>query len=379
MRYDRALEDLFKQFEAPAFSVRYWDGSTKKYGGEGAPAFTLSISDERTARRLFSDGAIGFGESYMSGALSIEGNLEAYLRLRHQAKPIQKTWRLAFARLHARLTSPFTRVGQISYHYDTGNDFFRRILDPRTMSYSCACFATGDESLEDAQVAKLERVSSWLGLPNGARVLDVGSGWGGFALHGAKRHGWRVDGVTLSDEQLAYANELVKKEGVDELVSLSYRDMAHDLPQGPYDGIVSLESIEHVGQAGLAAHIKSLRDRLMPGGALYLQFTGRYAPKPVDAWTLKYVFPGGYLPHKAEIINALERAGLSIDTWEDDTDAYIRTMSYWIANLERNREAITKEYGAPFYRLWELWMHGAKVSFEEGAMNLFRAKLARPA
>jgi cyclopropane-fatty-acyl-phospholipid synthase len=138
-----------------------------------------------------------------------------------------------------------------------------------------------------------------------------------------------------------------------------------------------IESIEHVGQKRLKTFFHQLYKSLKPNGSLVLQLTGRYKSRRVDRWTLKYVFPGGYLPAKEELVSAASEAGFLVEEFRDDTPDYIRTMTEWIKNLESHRVDIEQKFGRPFYRLWELWMHGAKVNFELGSMNLFRLRLKR--
>jgi cyclopropane-fatty-acyl-phospholipid synthase len=273
---------------------------------------------------------------------------------------------------------PSDRKDQIAYHYDLGNEFFKLILDHKTMSYSAGLYKTGKEELATAQQNKIKLVCEWLDLPNGATVLDLGSGWGGFATYAAQKHKWRITACTLSKEQLTYCNKLIKARSLQKLISMDYRDMIIDLPKGQFDAIVMLESIEHVGKQRLSQFIGELQKKLKPGGILYIQTTGRYKPKQVDKWTLKYVFPGGYLPAKQELLDAASNNGLEVEKFVDDTPSYIFTMTEWIKQLEQNRSTIEKMFDASFYRLWELWMHGAKVAFEVNSMNLFRIKMRKP-
>ena len=246
------------------------------------------------------------------------------------------------------------------------------------MSYSAGRYETGAESLAVAQQRKFALVGQWLNLPAGASILDLGFGWGGFAQYAAKNMQWHVTGYTLSNAQLEYCQKLVKTSGLEKLVSFEYRDMVEDLPSTQFDGIVMIESIEHVGQKRLPHFFEQLHKTLKPGAPLVLQLTGRYKPRPVDRWTLKYVFPGGYLPAKEELLIAATGAGFSVEEFRDDTTDYVVTMTEWIKNLESNRENIERRFDQSFYRLWDLWMHGAKVAFEINSMNLFRVRLKRP-
>jgi cyclopropane-fatty-acyl-phospholipid synthase len=378
MNYLHVIDEIFSQFTGPRFSVKLWDGQERFYGTGPSSTFTLVIDDEATVQRLLAEGALGFGESYMEGKLRVEGDLEAYLGLRHQFKHVRRSLRLVMATLLAMWSTPSNRKDQIAYHYDLGNDFFQMLLDNKTMSYSAGRYEAGSESLESAQQKKIELVCRWLDLPAGASVLDLGFGWGGFATHAAKNLHWNITGYTLSKAQLEYCQKLIEKNHLEKSISLEYRDMLEDLPTTQFDAIVMLESIEHVGQQRLVPFISQLKEVLKPGGSLYIQATGRYKPHPVDKWTLKYVFPGGYLPAKGELLAAATQAGLVVEEFQDDTPDYIRTMTEWIKNLESHRADIEAKFDKSFYRLWELWMHGAKVAFEVNSMSLFRIRLRRP-
>ncbi|MBP6868834.1 MAG: class I SAM-dependent methyltransferase [Candidatus Pacebacteria bacterium] len=376
MDYLRILDDIFSQFSCPAFATRLWDGKTRTYGNEGTPEFTLVINDEKTARRLVREGALGFGESYMDGSLDIEGDLEAYMRTRHQFKYVKPSLELLTATLLSRLTSPFTRSGHIAKHYDLGNDFFALFLDTETMSYSAGLYTDEKDTLEIAQRNKLSYVHELLALPPEARVLDLGSGWGGFMKSCVQRNHY-VDGYTLSKAQLTFVQNMIREEGAGKHASVSYQDMTQPFPKGTYDAVVSIESIEHVGRLHLSSFFRNVHQALKLGGQAYIQATGRYAYRAVDPWTLKYVFPGGYLPTKDELIRSATQAGFTIAEFRDDTDDYIRTMTEWIQRLEKNQETIERMFDSEFYRLWKLWMHGAKVAFELNSMSLFRMHIRK--
>ena len=378
MDYSKAVDEIFSQIRGVRFNVLLWNNKILRYGRGKNVSFTLVFEDVGAAKRLLSQGALGFGESYMEGKIRIEGDLEAYLKLRHQFKNIKPSLRLILATILAGRGVPRDRKDQIAHHYDLGNDFFGLFLDKETMSYSAGLYTKGKESLASAQRKKIELVCSWLDLPQGSSVLDIGSGWGGFATHAAQKNNWKITCCTLSKKQVAYCKRLIKEKSLQKNISIQYRDMINDLPFKKFDAIVILESIEHAGKHRLEPFIAGLYERLKPGGVLYLQTTGRYKPKSVDKWILKYVFPGGYLPAKPELLEAAEAAGFVAERFEDDTPSYILTLTEWIKRLEDNQSKIVQRFGQSFYRLWTLWMHGAKVSFEVNSMNLFRIKFRRP-
>lgn len=377
MNYIKVLDDIFKQFDGPKFGVKLWDDKTTYYGNGIGSKFILRIDKPGVVKRLLAEGALGFGESYMDGDLDIEGDIGAYLKLRHQFKHVKPSPRLVFAKFWAELTTPKKRRGQISYHYDLGNAFFSFFLDKETMSYSAAHFQAEKDTLGKAQQNKLHLICDWADLPRDAQVLDLGSGWGGFAIYAAKNHGWRIDGNTLSQKQLEYSRALVEKNKLDNRISINYEDFTSIKGTKTYDGAVMIEAIEHVGKNNLGTFLKDIGQRLNSGAPFYLQFTGRYMPKLVDPWTLKYVFPGGHLPAKQEFLDAVKESGLVVEKFEDHTEDYKRTMSIWVDSIESYQSDIEEMFDAKFFRLWKLWTHGAHVNFELGDMNLFRVLLRK--
>lgn len=375
MNYIGVINRIFKQYEGPKFSIELWDNKKRYYGSGASPSFKLIIKDAATVKKLLSQGSIGFGESFMDESLNIEGDIEAYLRLRHHFKKVRFSPFLAIAKFLASYTMPKDRRNQIAYHYDLGNDFFQLILDSRTMSYSAGLYRKSSESLANAELNKIDFICRWLNLPKEASVLDLGSGWGGFALHAAKNYKWHVAGYTLSKAQLDYCRKLAKANHLENLILFEYHDMLANFPSSQFDGIVMIESIEHVGQKNLVPFFNKIKPILKKGAPFIIQLTGRYIPKRVDQWTLKYVFPGGYLPAKDELLKATKDAGFLVEEFRDNTSDYIHTMTEWIKNLEDHQSDIEKMFDKRFYRLWYLWMHGARVNFELGEMSLFRVKL----
>lgn len=275
------------------------------------------------------------------------------------------------AKVFSDFSTQSSREDQISYHYDLGNNFFKLILDNKTMSYSSAFYGKDSDPLTIAQIEKYELLSSWLDLKKNDTVLDLGSGWGGFAVQAARKYGVFVTGYTLSRQQLKFSQDLIKKEKLERLITFRYRNMLN-LPRKTFDGVLVLESIEHVGKYSLPKFFQDLGSTVKPDGKLVIQTTGRYIPKRVDRWTLKYVFPGGYLPSRDEILSHAQNNGFRLEEFRDDTDHYIKTLTEWIANLEKNKTEIEKMFSPSFFNLWQLWMHGAKVAFEMRSMGLFR-------
>ena len=223
MDYSKVIQEIFSQFTGQKFAVRLWDGKVHEYGSGEIASFTLVLNDENTARRLLAQGSLGFGESYMEGKLDIEGDIEAYLKMRHQFKRVRKSIRLALATFLAKRSIPKDRKDQIAYHYDIGNDFFQMLLDPQTMSYSAGLYESASDDLGAAQERKINFLSSWLNLKEGSSVLDLGCGWGGFAIYAAQICKWKVTGYSLSNAQLDYCCGLIANKGLSAQIKLEYR------------------------------------------------------------------------------------------------------------------------------------------------------------
>jgi cyclopropane-fatty-acyl-phospholipid synthase len=377
INYIKVFDRIFSQFDGVGFSIVFWDGETHHYGKEDETLFSMTIKDNQTAKRLLGGGSIGFGEAYMSGQIIIEGELDSYLKLRHQVKKKKFSLLVAIAVFLARRHVKHSRQDQIAHHYDIGNDFFEMFLDTETMSYSCGMYATLADSLAVAQQQKLEHVCHLLDLLPYSRVLDLGSGWGGFATYAAKKFQWNVKGYTLSNEQLIYARKMAEDANLSELVSFEYKDIVEAIPKSQYDGAVMIEAIEHVGKKNISEFIKKVATVLVPGAPFVVQATIRKKLHSADKWTLKYIFPGGYLPSKEEIIEAALEGGFSIERIEENNQDYVCTVSDWIKNLESNRYKIENKYGKEFYRMWELWLHGTRVGFEMGSIGQLRVHLKK--
>jgi cyclopropane-fatty-acyl-phospholipid synthase len=330
--------------------------------------------------------SIGFAESYMSGhwESSDPGKIiRFYLQNRHpfnrSAKPLffksvsDKFW-------HRRRANNRNKARQnIAAHYDLGNEFFRLWLD-ETMTYSSAWFAGGAHSLEAAQRAKYDRIIEALELAPGHHVHEIGCGWGGFAVEAGKR-GARVRGITLSREQLSYAQDRVMRAGLSEACTFhleDYRDTT-----GTFDRIASIEMIEAVGEAHWPHYFQSVRERLKSGGIAVIQAItiadrqfARYRGN-VD-FIQRYIFPGGMLPSERAIAEAAARAGLSFERVESFGTCYAKTLVHWRERFEAAWPSIAAlGFDERFRRMWRLYLSYCEAGFLEGAINAGIYRLRR--
>jgi cyclopropane-fatty-acyl-phospholipid synthase len=260
----------------------------------------------------------------------------------------------------------------IGHHCDVGNDFYRLVLGP-TMTYSCARFAAPSYSLEDAQTAKMELVCRKLGLHRnpGARMLDVGCGWGSLAVHAAHRHGARVVGVTISREQASWAREHVRAAGLEDQVEIRLQDV-REVRGETFDAISSVGMSEHVGSGRIHDYFRGLHALLAPQGRLL-----NHAISSVGGAVLgrrgfigRYVFPDGELIDVGEIVLAMEAAGFEVRDVESLREHYAQTLRTWVANLDASWAGACELVGERRARVWRLYMAASALGFEDGALGI---------
>ncbi|WP_261521940.1 SAM-dependent methyltransferase [Burkholderia multivorans] len=339
------------------------------------PAATLQIRDWRACRAILRAGDIGFAEAYRADRIDTP-DLVALLRLaiRNQpviAKPVTggRVARVWYALRHRLRMN--TRAGSrrnIHAHYDLGNDFYRLWLDD-TWTYSSACF-DGDpqRSLADAQTAKYQRIVDALGLRAGMRVLEIGCGWGGFAVHAA-RQGIHVHGVTISHAQYALAQERVARDGLSDRVTFDLRDY-RDV-EGQYDAIVSIEMFEAVGESFWPVYFNTLRQRLKPGARALIQSI-TIVESQFDAYRAssdfirEFIFPGGMLPSPARFVDAARRARLVAKPVFALGDDYARTLRTWRSSFDAHVDSVrAQRFDETFIRTWRLYLAYCEAGFAE--------------
>ncbi|MGW2568273.1 class I SAM-dependent methyltransferase [Streptomyces sp. NPDC001537] len=383
--------------------IRAWDGS--QAGPPGAPA--LVVRNRRAVRRLlFKPGELGLARAWVAGDLDIEGDLYAALDLMSElvwergedARSLLQMVRDPEARAAARglvkiaglplppappreevrrarthLHTKRSDRRAISHHYDVGNDFYEIVLGP-SMVYSCAYWPAPDATLEEAQRDKLELICRKLDLTAGQRLLDVGCGWGSLAIHAAREYGAHVVGITLSQEQAAYARKRVADEGLTDRVEIRVQDY-RDVPDGPYDAISSVGMAEHVGAERYLEYAEDLYRLLKPGGRLLNHQIARRPQRDessysVDAFIDAYVFPDGELAPLGSTVGQLERAGFEVRDVEAIREHYGLTLRRWVANLEADWARAMRLAGPGRARVWRLYMAASALAFERNRIGV---------
>ncbi|CAL9532996.1 class I SAM-dependent methyltransferase [Streptomyces sp. enrichment culture] len=385
--------------------IRTWDGS--EAGPPEAPV--LVVRNRRALRRLlFKPGELGLARAWVAGDLTIEGDLYTALGLlagsiwerdedaRTLARSLRDPeFRSAVRGLFAMAGPPLPpappreevrrpRRGlhtkrsdkrAISHHYDVGNEFYEIVLGP-SMVYSCAYWPAPppEATLEQAQHDKLELVARKLDLRPGQRLLDVGCGWGSMAIHAAREHGVNVVGITLSQEQAAYARKRIAEEGLTDRVEIRVQDY-RDVADGPYDAISSIGMAEHVGSERYLEYATVLHELLRPGGRLLNHQIARRPQRDesayqVDEFIDAYVFPDGELAPLGTTVTLLERAGFEVRDVESLREHYALTLRRWVANLESGWARAVALAGPGRTRVWQLYMAASALAFERNRIGV---------
>ena len=310
-------------------------------------------------------------------ALTIVRGL-GWSRLKPPPPPPQETlprWR----RVVEGLRHSKTRDAEaIHHHYDVSNRFYEMVLGP-SMTYTCACYPTDDATLEEAQEFKYDLVARKLDLRPGMRLLDVGCGWGGMVRHAAKKYGVRALGVTLSREQAAWAQQAIKRDGLDDIAEVRFLDY-RDVPETSFDAISSIGLTEHIGVRNYPAYFSFLRDRLVPGGRLLNHCITRPDNEKVEtgAFIDRYVFPDGELTGSGKIITAIQNVELEVRHEENLREHYAKTLAGWCHNLEENWDECVREVGDGTAKVWGLYMAGSRLSFERNEIQLHQVLAVKP-
>jgi cyclopropane-fatty-acyl-phospholipid synthase len=341
----------------------------------------------RLLSRLLMRGDLGFAEGYMAGDWDTNDLTTLFMAIGANESGSRIRQGIVSERIRERVRHALrsnSRNGSrrnIAYHYDLSNDFYAQWLDS-TMTYSSAVFEEPGASLEDAQHLKYQRLLDALNAQPGDHILEIGCGWGGFAEEAAKR-GCRVTGVTLSREQLAFARERMRKAGVEELVTLEFRDYREITEQ--YDHIVSIEMFEAVGERYWPLYFNKLRECLRPGGTAALQIItiDKHAFEHYRRRTdfiQRYIFPGGMLPTPERLDQLAEDAGLGIEEKRFHGLDYARTLRQWHLVFDACRDEISAlGFDERFRRMWKYYLSYCEAGFLLGRINLLQLTLSRPA
>jgi cyclopropane-fatty-acyl-phospholipid synthase len=366
-----ALARIQRSVASAPIRFELWDGF-RIDSVAGPPVGTIRFKNRRALFGWVRDPDLNFGEAYMSGAVTIRGDLllilEAVYRELGTARP-RPWWRWRSSNDGAAAKD------NVHHHYDLGNDFYRLWLD-REMVYTCAYFPAAGTTLEDAQIAKMDLVCRKLHLTPGERVIEAGCGWGSLALFMARHYGVSVRAFNISSEQIAYARDRARHEHLAdrvEFVDDDYRNV-----RGDCDAFVSVGMLEHVGAADYPTFGRVI-DRVLSGsGRGLLHFIGRNQPAPLNVWIRKRIFPGAYAPVLREVFeHALEPHDFSVLDVENLRMHYAKTLEHWLQRFRESSADVSAMFDEPFVRAWELYLAGSQAAFSTGSLQLFQVLFAR--
>jgi cyclopropane-fatty-acyl-phospholipid synthase len=343
----------------------------------------VRFATAKAQRSVLLNPELRLGEAYMDGTFVVEQGsisdvLAALLRQEHIAPPRwavpSRLVRYLFRRLQQ--FNPRSRSRRnVAHHYDLDARLYKLFLDA-DQQYSCAYFETTDASLDDAQLAKKRHLAAKLRVEPGAKVLDIGCGWGGLALYLAEVTGAQVTGITLSQEQHARAQQRAIERGrtQDAVFRLEdYRDVA-----GKFDRIVSVGMFEHVGVGFYDTYFRKAAEILSDDGVFLLHTIGRSgAPSVTNPWIAKYIFPGGYIPALSEVLPAIQRARLVATDVEILQLHYAETLKAWRDRFLAHREDVERLYDGRFVRMWEFYLAASEMAFRESDMVVFQIQMAK--
>lgn len=373
-----------------ALTVTFPDGHSRTIGSS-ATGFhaVLKLNNFSVIGECMRRGTVGFASAYMRGDVEVD-DLTAIFRFFLQNRDLLSAanpgiFRAAAQDLAFHMSRANTKEGSkenISAHYDLGNDFYGEWLDP-SMTYSSAIFQSGDQSLEEAQREKYHHVADAAGVTQGASILEIGCGWGGFAETIAKDYDANLRGITLSREQLKFATERMRSQGLDDRATLVFEDYRDTL--GQFDHVCSIEMIEAVGEEHWPIYFQTVRDRLKPGGTAAIQAITieeddfeHYRGNP--DFIQRYIFPGGMLLTQRAMREQAERVGLVLEKIETFGKSYAETLRLWRDRfLERWPMIAPLGYDEEFLRKWIYYLAYCEAGFDEGVIDVGIYQYRRPA
>ncbi len=367
----RLVAGLLERAGAPPVRVKLPSGQTAGCPQQEAIA-SIHVRSRRVLWKLLVNPDLEFGRAYARGEIDVEGSLADLLTAAYARAPRSTSWRLRLGQalgLYHRAIGAERARRNARHHYEVGDDFYRSWLDP-TLTYSCAYFARREAGLEEAQRAKLELVCRKLDLRPGQTVVEAGSGWGSLALYMAQHYGVRVRAYNTSGQQVAYARSLARRLGLDDRVEFiedDYRSI-----RGHYDAFVSVGMLEHVGRRHYRQLGRIVANCLGRSGRGLIHAIGRAAPRPMNPWVRRYIFPDGHAPALSEILDVLEPNGLCVWDVENLRPHYARTLEVWLERFERSAARFEQQFGQQFVRTWRLYLAGALASFRTGWLELYQ-------
>jgi len=359
--------------------IKLWDGRTV-LPESGQSLGTVHFRDRGALYQTLLNPELKWGDLYSDGRVDVEGDLpglldEVYRGLQRGQRWGWLEWLNGALSNRAIKNTLHRAADNIHHHYDIGNDFYRLWLDGAAMQYTCAYYPEPGMELEAAQVAKMRHVCRKLQLKPGEKVVEAGCGWGGFALYMAQNYDVRVSAYNISREQVKYARERVRAEGLADRVEYvldDYRNVS-----GDFDVFVSIGMLEHVGPHHYPVLGQVIERGLKPGGRGLIHSIGRNRQRPINAWIERRIFPGAYPPTLREMMSIFESGELSVLDVENLRLHYARTLDAWLQRFEAHTDEVRAMMDERFVRCWRLYLAGSRAAFTAGQLQLFQVLFAK--
>lgn len=362
----------------PPVQIVLWNGEELSPADQ-KPIARIFIRERGALYRLLKNPELHFGDDYSTGRIEVEGDLVTLLETVFRASDASHDQGLLNKGLSRWLNRPRSNTlsgsrRHIHQHYDIGNEFYKLWLDEQ-MVYTCAYFPSPAATLEQAQIAKMDHICRKLRLKPGETVVEAGCGWGSLARHMARYYGVKVKAFNISHEQITYARERAKAEGIDgvEYIEDDYRSI-----EGKFDVFVSVGMLEHVG-TNHYRELGAVIDRcLTDSGRGLIHSIGRNKAQLMNAWVEKHIFPGAYPPTLREMMNILEPWSFSVLDVENIRLHYAKTLEHWLERFEQHVDQVTEMFDEDFVRTWRLYLASSMASFTAGSLQLFQVVFTRP-
>lgn len=380
---ERYLYELLSLIESGDLTVVNPDGDRFQFGVPGSSVpVEMHVHDPKTYDRIFAFGILGFCEAYMEGwwdegrsrLVELIGLLyrsDVYAKARDRVK-LGLLFKIVSQRLRTLPTRIQNSRENVQHHYDLGNDFYQRFLDP-TMTYSCGYQLQESDSLEQMQRQKYELICRKLELKAGETLVDIGCGWGGMLIYAAEQYGISGTGITLSQEQAALARQRIDDKGLGDRLEIricDYREL-----EGRYDKFVSIGMFEHVGKDCFNTFMRQASALLTPDGIGLLHTIVTRSKERNGPWLDKYIFPGGCLPQLHEIVQAMWASKLTVAHCENLKPHYAETLRLWAENFAANWDEIQTldpKYSDRFFRMWYMYLQSSESSFRHGSLGVYQ-------
>lgn len=369
-KLDEFVSSIKQKYQLP-MGIHLWNG--KEIDLTDSPKVIVDLPSANALRYLIHPSLDSLGEAYVEGKLDVEGKVNDIIEVASQLADTSESTRSIIDRSKLLHHSRKVDADSISYHYDVSNDFYKLWLD-ENMVYSCGYFRSADDSLDQAQIQKIDHILNKIQLKPGQRLLDVGCGWGALIIRAAQKYGAKAIGVTISEQQYEEAQRRIKAAGLEDCCEVRFQDY-RDVT-GTFDRITSVGMFEHVGLKNLHTYFSHLNQLLADDGIMMnhgitsADADSNGSPAGGGEFIDKYVFPNGELPHIGLVLQEMTRAGLEATDVENLRRHYAMTLEHWAARFEAQSETLQQMVDDKHFRIWRVYLAGCAHAFHQNWVQI---------